>query len=76
MINHLGHTFETLDKSTINVGLNNNCYFKCKNCKIIVYSRVTYSDKYFISDLWTKKLYVTEMLNLTCDDVIIKQIIE
>jgi len=66
-LNYLGHNFKRYEYPTPK--------FQCKICNLIIYN--TGKDKYFISahSLILKNLRHTK-LNLTCDEILIKIIIE
>jgi hypothetical protein len=73
MIDLLGHKFEDY---TINIIDNRFKYHKCINCNIIIYE---YQSCYFMSlENISFKLSSPEVrpLDMTCEEVIIKNIIE
>jgi hypothetical protein len=74
--NHMGHEF-VHNSETGNVG--SRCiYYTCSKCKIIIFNTEDkYERKIFISNDWTGTPFEpNDELNLTCDEVIIKNIIE
>jgi len=64
-LDYLGHQFKICGKTLFVTR------FECKVCMVIVYQ--LYSESIYVS---TKTLQVLEELNLNCNEIIIKQIIE
>ncbi len=75
MIEFLGHKFTKRNYNALDNAVSGALYYECIICNIIIYKSNPFHH-YYISKLWSKSTNKNKMLDLTCNDVIIKNIIE
>lgn len=71
MIELLGHVF----KQYLNKDFLDHKFYKCDKCSTVIYRMDKIADEFYIQD-WDSKYFTTPLGELTCDEMIIKSIIE
>lgn len=67
----LGHNFIIHDT----ISYRNNIYYICDMCNIIIFKKQNSHEHYYISTKWNNT-WRPNLLDLTCNEVIIKNILE